>query len=281
MLTILLIMIVMDMDPGIDDAVALIIALKNLNIKAITTVTGNVDSKQGAINALKITRYLAYNTPIYIGAYKPLKREPYYAKDIHGEDGLWNLDLGVYKYECLLLNNSIYSNEVIATAPLTNIAGINNTNIKLYLMGGIYDYNYKGNVTPFAEFNFYVDPDAAEMVLKRLKNIIAFGLDTTGNKLFAIDNGILDKIYNINNKYARLIYKVLRHPIDRFRYFNLHDIMPVLYYIEPSIFEFKRLKVSIDQDIRGRCVLEENGNIKVCSYIDNEAFHKLFIELIK
>ncbi len=274
-------MIVMDMDPGIDDAVALIIALKNLNIKAITTVTGNVDSKQGAINALKITRYLAYNIPIYIGASKPLKRDPYYAKDIHGEDGLWNLDLGVYNDECLLLNNSIYSNEIIATAPLTNIASVNDNNIKLYLMGGIYDYNCKGNVTPFAEFNFYVDPEAAEIVLKRFKNIIVFGLDITNNKLLAIDNGILDKIYNINNRYARLIYKVLRYPIDRFRYFNLHDVMPVLYYIEPKIFEFKRLKVSIDQDIRGRCILEENGNIKACSYVDNEAFHKLLIELIK
>ncbi len=275
-------MIVMDMDPGIDDAVALIIALKNLDIKAISTVAGNIDSRQGAINALKITRYLAYHTPIYIGAKHPLKEEPFYAKDIHGPDGLWNLDLGYYDDQLLPLTHSIYNGvDLIATAPLTNIARIDNTHISLYLMGGIYDYNHKGNVTPYAEFNFYVDPDAADIVLSRFNNIRVFGLDITDNTLLAIDNERLDNIHNINNKYARLIYRVLKYPIERFHRFNLHDLLPILYYIEPDIFEFKRLKVRIDQNIRGRCILEENGNINVCSYIDSIAFHKLFIEILK
>lgn len=274
-------MVIMDMDPGIDDAIALIIASRILNIEGITTVCGNVSVKEASENALKILEALNLDIPVYIGASKPLKREPIFAKDIHGEDGLGNINLPPPKRKPIPISMlNLDNNIIIATAPLTNLI---NTNSKLYIMGGIYNYNQEGNITKYAEFNFYVDPEAADIVLKNNKDITACGLDVTTNPLCAINSEKLDIIYNINSIYAKLVYKLLRYPVSRFKTFNIHDVFALFSYTNPEIFEYKRLKVSIDQDIRGRCILEEsvNGNVNACISVDHEAFNKLFIELIK
>ncbi len=273
-------MVIMDMDPGIDDAIALILALRTCKIDAITTVCGNVDVKQCSINALKILEALNYDIPVYIGASKPLKRDAYFAKDIHGSDGLGNSNLADPKkrakpIDMLDLNN----HDIIATGPLTNLI---NANARLYIMGGIYDYNQQGNASRYAEFNFYVDPEAASIVLKD-KHIVASGLDLTTNRSCSINHDFLDKLYNINSKYASLAYKLLRYPVNKFKYFNLHDVFALFSYIKPDIFEYKRFKVRMDDKIRGRCIFEEHasGNVKVCKYVDDEAFNRLLIELLK
>ena len=274
-------MIVLDMDPGIDDAITLIIALKELDIKAISTVSGNVEVYQAAKNALKITRSLGYDTPVYIGAYKPLKHQPFYAKEVHGSDGLGNIELKV-SGKPIPLDYDIYrADAVIATGPLTNIANAINKIPELHIMGGIYG-DCKGNVTDNAEFNFFVDPVAADIVLSSI-DLVACGLEITSNKESAIDNEMLDKIYGINNDHARLTYKLLRYALQKFKYFNLHDLFALFSYIEPKLFERRRFKVRIDAKIRGRCIAEEhsNGNVDVCIYVDHEAFKKLFLELLK
>lgn len=274
-------MVILDMDPGIDDAITLIIALKTLDVKAVSIVSGNVDVKQGSRNALMITRSLKYEIPVYIGAERPLKGEPFYAKEIHCSNGLGNVELEV-KGEPIPLDNNVFKGVVIATGPLTNIANaIDKLNTKLHIMGGIYDYKCKGNVTKDAEFNFFVDPEAADIVLRSV-NLTACGLDLTSDIRASVDRDMLDKIYNINNEYTRLVYKLLKYPINRFKYFNIHDLFALFSYIQPSIFEKKRIKVRIDNAIRGKCIIENvNGNVDACIYVDSEAFKSLFLELLK
>ncbi|GIU71658.1 MAG: ribonucleoside hydrolase RihC [Candidatus Nitrosocaldaceae archaeon] len=276
-------MIVLDMDPGIDDAIALIIALRASDVRAVSTVCGNVDVIQASRNALKIIRYLGYDMPVYIGASKPLKREPLYAKDIHGSDGLGDIKLDDIKEDALPIKDIYKADAVIATGPLTNIANsIDRLDARLYIMGGIYNNKQIGNVTNDAEFNFYVDPEAADIVLNNTI-LTACGLDLTTNRLCAIDNDMLDKIYNINNKYARLIYRLLRYPLKKFKYFNIHDLFALFSYLEPDMFEKKRFNVRIDPDNRGKCIVEEDkdGNVDACIDVDHEAFNKLFLELIR
>lgn len=275
-------LIAMDMDPGIDDAIALMLAVSDyrIRVKAVSIVSGNVDVKQGSMNALRILDALGYDIPVYIGASKPLKRKPIYAKDIHGEDGLGYIDLKPKRQAIYDLPKAYDSiDAVIATAPLTNIANMIKFIDKVYLMGGIYEHKQVGNVTSTAEFNFYVDPEAADIVIRSNKDIVACGLEVTNG--YAIDKDFLDKLYSINSMKARIAYKMLRYPIYKFKYFHLYDVYALFALLEPSMFDIRKIKVMIDPSNRGRCVLGRGNYIKVCKCIDHERFNKLLLELIR
>ena len=167
--------IIIDTDTATDDAIAIIMALKckDLDVVAVTTVAGNVDIDLATKNALYTCELCGYKVPVYKGAPGPLKRKLETSKFFHGKDGLG--DTGPYKPKgkirktyavdkiISLLKEYPNELEIIAIGPLTNIAEVYKKDpeafrlIKcLYVMGGIGEG--KGNITEFAEFNFWGRP---------------------------------------------------------------------------------------------------------------------------
>ena len=189
--------IIIDTDPGTDDAVAILIALAHFSdqeILGITTVAGNVGVKVGTTNALRILEHAGRNNiNVYEGESTPLKRELLTAEWVHGTDGLGGVpfpepskteeDLDAVSF----LKQSISSSEEKVTlcvlGPMTNIGKaliekpeISDNIEQIIFMGGSAE---GGNTTPAAEFNILVDPDATEIVLHSGIKLVMMGLDVT------------------------------------------------------------------------------------------------------
>lgn len=191
--------VVLDMDPGVDDALAIILALKSglLDVKAITICGGNVGLDQCALNALKTIKVIDPKcaVPVARGASRPVSRSPFRAGGIHGPDGLGGVkdrypDHPIYELDSrngvdvILETARLYANDlvIIATGPLTNIAlAISKDpevmrNVKrIFWMGG--SFATTGNITPVAEFNAFCDPEAAQEVLSFGVPMMVVGLD--------------------------------------------------------------------------------------------------------
>jgi inosine-uridine nucleoside N-ribohydrolase len=200
--------VIIDTDPGVDDALALILALQSpeLRVDAVTTVSGNVDIDLATQNALTVLGLFppARRPPVAKGADRPLTRSLYTAAHVHGDDGLGGLSClrtaeGQSRYPpasaslaaydavtCLLdcIRRSPGELTLIALGPLTNLAHAWRRDANLVrqlqgvvIMGGA--VSVPGNVTPVAEFNIYVDPEAAQVVFSSGLPITLIGLDVT------------------------------------------------------------------------------------------------------
>jgi|SRR3989344_231359 len=195
--------IIIDTDPGNDDVLAIMLAERSamFNIRALTTVAGNTTIENVTKNARYVLRLLGReDIPVYSGASKPLKRELRKAV-VHGSSGLGNLkfeinsELSENAVEKILsiVKENPHKITIIALGPLTNIAmAINKdpqtmSKVKeIAIMGGA--INVPGNVSPFGEFNFYVDPEAADMVFKFPFKKILLPLDACNHvKLYMKD----------------------------------------------------------------------------------------------
>ncbi|MFQ5970074.1 MAG: nucleoside hydrolase [Nitrososphaerales archaeon] len=298
--------VIFDMDPGIDDAIALLIALNNpkLNVLAVTTVSGNVDVDKSTRNALRIIDAMGKNTVVARGASKPLFKRAIHAEHVHGRDGLGNSNiprpksnpskLGAQKlFQDLIKTHKKKELSIIATAPLTNIAllldtepSVANRLDKIVLMGGVYGVakNARGNITPFAEFNFYCDPEAANMVLSSGAKIEASGLDVTMNPKCAVDKGALDTIRKLKGKAASITSRILTYPISRYKIFHLLDVFAVACLLQPKMFKIIDCMVRVDRfgKFRGRCVTTlKKGNVKVCSGVDQQKFVQFVLQGVR
>jgi len=170
-----------DTDTASDDAVALIMAHRwhNIEVEAITIVSGNVNVEQGSKNALYTLEVCNASTPVFIGCNKPMLRKAVYADWFHGEDGMGNMHYPEPQIKPRTLHavdviiDTIKSNPqeitLVTLGPLTNIATallrapeIANLVQRCVIMGGA--ANTVGNVTPAAEYNIWVDPEAAKIV---------------------------------------------------------------------------------------------------------------------
>lgn len=201
--------VIIDTDPGIDDALALLLALHSpeLEIVAITTVNGNVPVEKATQNVFTIFSLLPPTIPrppVAKGAAQPRQKAPVWAMDIHGEDGLGRIahrrdTAGNLLYtpppitlsereaaEEILYQLSVSSQAItiIALGPLTNLAAAIEKDRKtmervkrIVLMGGA--ITVPGNITPAAEFNIYADPHAAELVFTSALPLTVVGLDVT------------------------------------------------------------------------------------------------------
>lgn len=196
--------VIIDCDPGIDDVLALLLALRSpeLDVLGITVVCGNVPTAQGAENALKVLKLMErLDIPVYLGAEKPLVRHYVDATDTHGADGLGESFLpnvtqarpkkGAIEFLARTLSEQ-KDVSIIALGPLTNIACLIQAYPEclhglgeLVTMGG--SYKSHGNCSPVAEYNYWCDPDAAKAVYEafeshpvlRQKQIQMIGLDVT------------------------------------------------------------------------------------------------------
>lgn len=239
--------IIIDCDPGIDDTLALMLALSSpeLEVIGITIVCGNVPTDIGAENALKVLKFMnRLDIPVFYGEELPLKRKYVSAQDTHGMDGLGEsnypavTEAEVKKDAVNFLIHTLQTQKdvsIIAIGPLTNIAkalqkkGEVFENLdELISMGG--SYKSHGNCSPVAEYNYWCDPDAAKYVYENLpKKIHMVGLDVT-RKIVLTPNileymQILDKekgefikritgfYYDFHWKYERVIGCVINDPL--------------------------------------------------------------------
>jgi inosine-uridine nucleoside N-ribohydrolase len=191
--------IVLDTDPGHDDAIALLLALASpeLEVLGVTTVSGNQTLEKTTANALKILEFVERtDVPVHVGAPRPLVREQWAAAYVHGESGLDGPDLPAPKtrpskgHAVDFMAEQVEEHDgvvLVPVGPLTNIglllakyAGIESRIDRVVLMGGAIA---EGNVTPAAEFNIWADPEAAHRVFTSGIEVTMVGLDVTHKAL--------------------------------------------------------------------------------------------------
>jgi len=277
----------MDVDTGLDDAIAIILALQSPEIEVIgiTTVSGNVTARAAALNTLGLLRMMHKEPkiPVLIGASRPLSRNIIRAKEIHGKKGLGNIHLPCHPAFLQKRDVSDFISEtlanyrrgevaLIATGPLTNVAklilqdpDIMHPLSKICIMGGAYGLASKiyGNVTQHAEFNFYSDPKAAKIVMSHASlgkvklNIV--GLDVS-DKYLRIDEEFISRLSRSQCKNRKkeqdgttdrvltLIKSLLHYPLTKFGKFDLPDVFAVAMLERPDLFRFTKGKIDILQD---------------------------------
>ena len=307
--------VILDVDPGIDDAIAIIVALQSIDIEVlgISTVNGNIDSGSGALNTLRILHALGKsNIPVLQGATKPIiKRRIIRPEHFHGKGGLGGLQLELPKdnkilskvqlpdfIEATLKNYKKGEVSIIATGPLTNIARLfmnkNSYSImknlgEISIMGGAFrSHNIIfGSFTKYADFNFYCDPEAAKIVINQNVNVNRkfVGLDVTTNPLCAVGPELIRKIKNIKCTTSRIkiIATLLDFAISTRKSCHLHDVFAVAMLEKPSLFELKKghIKVSLNGKMRGHSqFIEDNGSsnsILVAANVNEKALNNYLI----
>src|SRR5213078_2758837 len=186
--------ILIDCDPGHDDAIALLLALASpeVDILGVTSVAGNQTLEKTTANAIRVLEFAGRgDVPVAAGAERPLVREPYVAAYVHGETGLDGPDLPPARREPVdqhavdFLAERIDGATLVATGPLTNVALLLARDEqagpeRIVLMGGAIA---EGNVTPAAEFNIWADPEAAARVFSSGLDVTMVGLDVTHQAL--------------------------------------------------------------------------------------------------
>ncbi|MFB2700372.1 pyrimidine-specific ribonucleoside hydrolase RihA [Aeromonas veronii] len=260
--------VILDCDPGHDDAIALILALASpeLKVLAVTTSAGNQTPDKTLNNALRILTLLGRDDiPVAAGAPKPLARELIIADNVHGESGLDGPKLpdpafapqAMTGLELMAkcLRESPQPVTLVPTGPLTNIAlllaahpDLKPKIARIVLMGGAAG---AGNWTPAAEFNIYVDPEAADMVFKSGIPITMCGLDVT-HEAQVMDEDI-ERVRAITNPVAQCVAGLLdffmiyhRDPKWGFAGAPLHDPCTIAWLLAPELFHGVECRVDIE-----------------------------------
>lgn len=263
--------VILDCDPGHDDALALLLALtsENIELLAVTTSAGNQTPDKTFQNARKLLALAGKeNIPVAQGASKPLRRSLIIAENVHGETGIDGADLSEPISTPLtisandLIAKLLLENEkvtLVATGPLTNIAIflLSHPELKekieqISYMGGAC---FGGNMTPQAEFNIYVDPEAADIVLKSGVPAAMFGLDVTLKaQLFKEDirqirslgNPVAETIADLLDFYDLTTTRPFLASEDHIEGVHMHDPCAMAYVIDPSIFKMVPMFVTVD-----------------------------------
>jgi len=264
--------IILDCDPGQDDAVALLLAMaspEEFDVLGITVVGGNVPLALTERNARMMCDLAGRKDMlVFAGCARPMRREPITAEAIHGETGINGMDVFApetplqeahavdFIVETLLAaaDNSI---TLVPTGPLTNIATAIQREPKILpaveeivLMGGA--MREGGNRTPSAEFNILVDPHAADCVFKCGRPITAMGLDVTHQVLSTRER--VERIAALDNPVADATAGMLsffhRHDSKKYKSQGtpLHDPCTVAYLLQPQLFGSKACNISVETE---------------------------------
>ena len=262
--------IIIDCDPGQDDAVALFLAMASpdeLDLLGITAVAGNVPLALTQRNARQMCDIAGHSEiPVFAGCAQPLARPLVTAEYIHGETGINGIEAiepvtplrsghaADFIIETLL-NADVASITLVPTGPLTNIATaidkeptILSRIEQIVLMGGA--MREGGNRTPSAEFNILVDPEAADIVFRCGRPITAMGLDVTHQVLSTEDR--VARIAALKNPVADATAGMLSffHRYDTKKYSSqgtpLHDPCTIAYLLRPDLFEGKMCNISVE-----------------------------------
>lgn len=301
--------VIIDCDPGIDDSLAIMLALKSeeIEVKAITIVCGNSPVEMGFANAKKVLKFMnRLDVPIYIGQSQPLKKKYVNALDTHGEDGLGESflpEVEGYKQEMdtvSFLKKTLKEEKcsVIALGPMTNLARLINEDSDAFLaieeivsMGGCFKSH--GNCSPVAEYNYWCDPDAAELVYKTAfdnnKLIHMVGLDVT--RKVVLTPTILEYMIRLNPEVGDFIKKITKF------YFDFHwewehiigcvinDPLAVAYFLDreicsgfSSFVQIETLGISEGQSVVDSMnFYRKEANAVVLNEVDVKKFWTMFI----
>ena len=261
--------IILDCDPGLDDALAILLAHGDpaIDLVAITTVGGNVSLENTTRNALQLAEYLGLDSlPIAAGAGVPLARDAEDASHVHGAEGMGTVRLAaptlavspLHAIDLIIetLRSAPGTIHLVATGPLTNIAlalqkepQIVEWAASFVIMGGSFT---RGNATPAAEFNIYADPEAAAIVFEAGWQVVMIGLDLT---LQAIATApIVDRMREIGQLGDDLLVPLStfwNDPNDPdFGGQAVHDVVAVAYVVHPEFFESRPARVEVETDGR-------------------------------
>ena len=302
--------IIIDTDPGQDDALAILLALASpeLEVMGITAVAGNVALRLTEKNARKICELAGKpQTRVFAGAIRPLVRPLVTAEDVHGKTGLDGPDLpepkmplqeqhGVDFIVDTLLSEPSGTVTLCALGPLTNIAlalirepKIAGRIKQIVLMGG--GFFEGGNVTPTAEFNIYVDPHAADVVFRSGISIVAMPLDVTHKALTTAKRiaGFRELGTRVGIATAEMLEFFERFDEEKYGSDGgpLHDPCVIAYLLKPELFKGRHCNVSIETTSEltmGMTVIDWWGvtkrpkNATVMRDIDHDGFFMLLIE---
>lgn len=302
--------IILDCDPGHDDALAMILAAKNpaLKLLGITTVSGNGGISKVTLNARRIATLANIHVPIAEGAGKSILGAFEEANDIHGESALDGAELPEPKIElsplhavdliAKLIRESDKSVTLIATGPLTNIAlllkmhpGLKPKISEIVFMGGSAS---RGNRTPYAEFNIWMDPEAAEVVLHSGLPLTMCGLDVTHQALVTPD--IFNELDKMNTKLSKIIIGLLKFFAKTYdEVFEmpdppLHDPVAVALLIDRTVVKTRMVNVEVELSgtlTRGATVVDlhnrlgKSANCNVALELDGSKFWNLMLTAIR
>lgn len=307
--------VIIDCDPGIDDVMALLLAFvrPELDVRLITTEAGNQTQEKTSYNARGFADLMKQQVEVARGLEQPLFRQLQIAGHVHGDTGLGNLTLdepitkeSPRRAIDALRETILESPEktvLIATGPLTNIGALflAHPEVKDHIryisfMGGA---AVGGNVTPVAEFNVYVDPEAADIVFRSGVPIVMSGLDVTHKAYLAEQD--LQTIEEIGTGLARETAAMLRfygnaavqtpfHEPHFAEVIRLHDLCAVAYVVKPEVFTGMDCHVAIETEGKltmGATVVdfaqrtEKPANVHVLHSVDRETFVRMFIDAVR
>ena len=296
------------MDPGIDDALALILALKSpeVQVLGITTVAGNAPVEMTSTNARRVLEHLnADNIPVAMGAANPLNHPLEDALSYHGSDGLGNCDLPppeqplypakAWDFLAWSVLDAPREVTLVATGPLTNVAYAFRRNPelprlmdRLVLMGGAYRLTPygEGNRTLYAEFNIWQDPEAAHIVFHSGANIFAVGLDVTMDPEACLNSQHLEQIKAKQTPAAHLVTQLVEYEVKYHGCCRMHDPLALTVLLDASLFDFTLARVEVIKGNgwdRGITRILSSGSsqlIHVASAVDGPRFLKLFLSRI-
>lgn len=298
--------LIIDTDPGIDDAAAIAILLSepSLDVKLIASVAGNVGIEHTTNNALKLMTFLNKDIPVAKGAAMPLMRGNIFATNAHGESGMGGFEFPNPNLELLLKENAVISEyrtimdleekiTILTLGPLTNIALLISTfpEVKekieeIIMMGGSTE---RGNIGVYSEFNINVDPEAAKIVFRSGIPTTMVGLDI-GRKA-RLTAGDLDELDNCG-KAGEMISSLFRSydggNIEEG--VKMYDPSAAMYILEPELFKVKEAFVDVEisspltsgatvVDFDG--VLNKENNTTVCIDVKVEKFRENYIKRVK
>jgi purine nucleosidase len=305
--------IIIDTDPGQDDAVAILLALaapSQLDVRAITSVAGNVPLALTTVNALKMVE-LAGRTdvPVYAGCDGPLQGTLITAEYVHGASGLDGAELpepvtplaeghAVDAIVEIVMSSPAGAVTLCALGPLTNIAAALDREPRLagmlreiVLMGG--GFFEGGNTTPAAEFNIYVDPEAAAIVFRCGSPLTVMPLDVTHRALILPRH--MERFAQMGNAAGAAVHGLLtfyeRYDVEKYGIVGgpLHDPCVIAYLLEPGLFSGRLISVQIEVEsplTRGMTVADwwglttEPRNATWMRQIEAEAFFDLLVDRI-
>lgn len=296
--------VLMDVDTGIDDAMALAMAVASpdLSLIGVTTVAGNVSLIQATDNTLRVLDYLdATDVPVYCGMTRPLSRDHLDAAHFHGSDGLGGAALPASQRmpEAMTAPEFIVQSAhrhrgdltLVFVGPLTNLAvalalepDLPELVTRTVVMGGA--FSVPGNTTKWAEFNAAVDPEAALIVAESDLNVTWIGLDVT--HLANLTRAEWDQIGDDSPASAILVREVCRQSFIEKGHdeMHLHDPLAVGFVLQPDLVECQESAVLVDTSLRSaagmtRMVTGGHSSVNhVAVSVQSDAFRSLFGRLL-
>ncbi|SHI46087.1 non-specific riboncleoside hydrolase [Clostridium cavendishii DSM 21758] len=298
--------IIIDTDPGIDDAIALAAACfsEALEVKLISTVSGNVGIENVTQNALKLVEFYGKEIPVAKGSGKPLIKAIETASNIHGENGMGGYTFKEPTRKILDKHSIEAMKDVILTSkekitlvtigPLTNIAllletypEVKNNIERIVFMGGSTE---RGNYSPAAEFNIATDPEAAKIVFNSKVDLVMLGLNVTSKALLDVET--VEKL-RVSNKIGEMFYSMFSHyrgaSLEEGG-IHMHDLSTIAYLNKPEIFKTTRAFVDVEtkgEYTSGFTVVDldnvygKEPNATVCLDVDVLMFRKWLIDLFE